>query len=180
MAGGASESAMTVPDVQWRTPQVGGICGGAGATTTAYLIGGQDVGVIAADGSQQVDVLVTRATAVAVGWAIGTAGRMTAPPVLAVVANSSDRWPVAVRQRLSMARANLGAPVLELGWCPPLAASDNPWELLATSVVAGEKWAATARRFRQALIAALIEAMSTRPRSPASETPLGPGRRTAS
>jgi hypothetical protein len=171
---------MSAPGGQWRSPEVGGISGGAGTTTVAYLIGGRDVGVIAADGSQQVDVLVTRTTAVAVGWAISTAGRMADAPVLAVVADSGDRWPAAVRQRLAMARSNLGVPVLELGWCPPLAASDNPWELLANSVVAKEKWAAAAGRFRQDLIAALIDAMSARRGDTDSTTPPSPIRRTAS
>ena len=171
---------MSAPEMRWRTPEVGGICGGAGTTKVAYLIGGRDVGVIAADGSQQVDVLVTRTTAVAVGWAIGTAGRMADVPVLAAVADSGDRWPAAVRQRLAMARANLDVPVLELAWCPPLAASDNPWELLATSVMAGEKWAAAARRFRQDLITALIEAMSARRGDSHSTTPRSPTRRTES
>jgi hypothetical protein len=171
---------MTSPEVQWRVPEVGAISGGAGATTVAYLIGGRDVGVIAADGSQPVDVLVTRASAVAVSWAIGTAGRMPDTPVLAVVADSGDKWPAVVRQRLAMARANLGAPVLELGWCSPLAASDNPWELLATSVVASERWAVTARRFRRDLIAALVEAMSARRDPEHSTTPPPSQRRTAS
>ncbi|WP_216892146.1 hypothetical protein [Nocardia alni] len=171
---------MSAPDAQWRTPEVGGISGGAGTTTVAYLIGGCDVGVVAADGAQQVDVLVTRTTAVSVGWAIGTAGQMVDAPVMAVVADSGDRWPAVVRQRLAMARDNLGVPVLELGWCAPLAASDNPWELLATSVVAGEKWALPARRFRQDLIAALIEAMSARRGASQPTTPPSSIRRTAS
>ena len=56
-----------------RQPVIGGIGGGVGTSMIASLIGGLDVGVVAGDGSQVVDVLVTESTASAVRAAIGAA-----------------------------------------------------------------------------------------------------------
>ncbi|MGW5317799.1 hypothetical protein [Nocardia thailandica] len=114
-----------------RGPIVGGIAGGVGTTTVAHLVDGIDVGVVDADGTRQVDVLVARSTAVSVNWAITTAKRMWERPILVVVAHGTGHWPAVVERRLKMAAANLDTPILRLPWASPLAASDNPWELLA-------------------------------------------------
>ncbi|MGW5453125.1 hypothetical protein [Nocardia sp. NPDC003979] len=146
-----------------RRPVIGGIAGGVGTTTVAHLLGGVDVGVIEANGTQHVDVLVTRATAVAVRWAIATAQKMPVRPVLVVVADSDGRWPSVVRRRLKMAAANLDTPVLRLGWLAPLAASDNPWGLLATGVFATDRkryrWAEVVREFRDELNRTVVTAL---------------------
>ncbi|MFB7878516.1 hypothetical protein ACFC06_24995 [Nocardia sp. NPDC056064] len=148
---------------QARRPVIGGIAGGVGTTTVAHLLDGIDVGVVEANGTQAVDVLVTRARAVAVSWAIATAQQMPVRPVLVVVADSEGRWPSVVRRRLKMAAANLDTPVLRLGWLSPLAASDNPWDLLATSVFATERkthrWAEVAREFCDELDHAVVTAL---------------------
>ncbi|PXX53895.1 hypothetical protein DFR70_12616 [Nocardia tenerifensis] len=146
-----------------RRPVIGGIAGGVGTTTVAHLLDGIDLGVIEANGTQSVDVLVTRATAVAVSWAICTAQKMPARPVLVVVAGSDGRWPAVVERRLKMAAANLATPVLRLPWFTPLPASDNPWDLLATGVFDADRktyrWAEPARRFRDELVHAVITAI---------------------
>ncbi|MGV9679136.1 hypothetical protein ACWDSJ_27975 [Nocardia sp. NPDC003482] len=146
-----------------RRPRVGGIAGGVGTTTVAHLLDAVDVGVVEANGTQGVDVLVTRATAVAVSWAIATAQKMPARPVLVVVAHGSGRWPAVVERRLKMAAAGLDTPVLRLGWVAPLAASDDPWGLLATGVFAPDRktyrWADPARRFRDDLVTAVLPAL---------------------
>ena len=58
-----------------------------------------------------------------------------------------------------MAAANLDTPVVRLPWFSPLAASDNPWDLLATGVFAADRrtyrWAEPARRFRDQLVPAV-------------------------
>lgn len=144
-------------------PVVGGIAGGVGTTTVAHLLNGIDVGVIEANGTQSVDVLVTRATAVAVSWAITTAHQMPTRPVLVVIADSEGRWPSVVQRRLKMAAANLNTPVLRLGWFSPLAASDNPWDLLTTGVFDADRktyrWAGPARKFRNELVQAVRTAI---------------------
>lgn len=147
-------------------PRVGGIAGGVGTTTVAHLMNGNDVGAIDANGSQPVEVLVTRATAVAVSWAIQTAQAMPVRPVLVVVACSADRWPTVVEQRLKMAETNLSTPVLRLRWCTQLAASDNPWDLLADAVAAEDRkkyrWSNQAREFQSQLIDAVKAILTAR------------------
>lgn len=147
-------------------PRVGGIAGGVGTTTVAHLMNGKDVGVIDANGTQPVEVVVTQATAVAVSWAIQTAQAMPVRPVLVVVACGGDRWPTVVEQRLKMAETNLSTPVLRLRWCTQLAASDNPWDLL-TDAVADEdrkkyRWSNQAREFRSQLIEAVKAILTAR------------------
>ncbi|MBC7300099.1 MULTISPECIES: hypothetical protein [Nocardia] len=146
-----------------RRPVIGGIAGGVGTTTVAHLLDGIDVGVIEANGTQAVDVLVTRATAVAVSWAIATAQQMLTRPVLVVVADSEARWPSVVQRRLKMAATNLDTPVLRLGWLSPLAASDNPWDLLSTGVFDADRktyrWAEPARKVRDELAQAVRTAI---------------------
>lgn len=149
-----------------RRPTVGGIAGGVGATTIAHLIDADDAGVIAATG-QRVDVLVTRSTAVAVTWAVQTAGDMKrngSTPVLVVVAHSPGSWPRVVEQRLRMAATNLDTEVLRLEWCHQLAAAENPWEVLADSVYAEDRrkyrWSDQARQFRDDLIDAVVGVLS--------------------
>ncbi|MGY4102036.1 hypothetical protein ACW2Q0_21170 [Nocardia sp. R16R-3T] len=157
-----------------RRPVIGGIAGGVGTTTVAHLLDGIDMGVIEANGTQSVDVLVTRATAVAVSWAISTAQKMPVRPVLVVVAGSEGRWPAVVERRLKMAATNLATPVLRLGWFSPLAASDNPWELLATGVFDADRktyrWADPARKFRDELVHAVIAAIERETTTAASDS----------
>ncbi|GGK68741.1 hypothetical protein [Nocardia camponoti] len=150
---------------QTRRPIVGGIAGGVGTTTVAHLVDGVDVGVVDAEGTRQVDVLVTRATAVAVNWAISTAKAMRTRPILVVVANSTGHWPAVVERRLKMAATNLSTPVVRLGWCSPLAASDNPWELLAEAAFhpdrKAHRWANDALECHIAVVKAVQERHST-------------------
>ncbi|WP_280471290.1 hypothetical protein [Nocardia cyriacigeorgica] len=161
-----------------RRPVVGGIAGGVGTTTVAHLLDGIDMGVIEANGSQCVDVLVTRATAAAVSWAIATAQRMPVRPILVVVAGSEARWPSVVERRLKMAAANLSTPVLRLPWFSPLAASDNPWELLATGVFDADRktyrWAEPARKFREELVPAVLALIEREPLTADSDSELEP------
>ncbi|MGF0320723.1 hypothetical protein [Nocardia fluminea] len=144
---------------QTRRPIVGGIAGGVGVTTTAHLIDGIDVGVVDAQGTRQVDVLVARATAVSVNWAIATAKLMRSRPIIVVVANSTGHWPAVVERRMKMAATNLSTPVIRLEWCSPLAASDNPWELLADAAFhpdrKAHRWANQALEAHIAIVTAV-------------------------
>jgi predicted secreted protein len=108
-----------------RPPLLGSVAGGVGATVLAALLQCEETGVVAADGSQPVDVLVCRSTARSVRDAIAIASRMRPAPVLAVVADCPQNAPSAVRHRLHMAGPNLPA-IVRVPWWGWLRDVDDP------------------------------------------------------
>ena len=144
-----------------RQPVIGGIGGGVGTSMIATLIGGLDVGVVAGDGSQVVDVLVTESTASAVRAAIGAAMAMPVRPVLVVVAHSPEGWSPPVRQRLKMCEPNLPG-VARVSWISALAGCDDPWTYVVEHVFAQKplKWALTTRKERGVILDAVTPLVS--------------------
>ncbi|EHI39058.1 hypothetical protein OPAG_08324 [Rhodococcus opacus PD630] len=139
-----------------RQPVVGGITGGAGTSMIAAMIDGYDVGKIAGDGTDVVDVLLTRSVDSAVKDAIAAATAMPVRPVLVVVAHSPERWPAPVTQRLKMAEPNLPG-VIHVSWISFLAGCVDPWSELVSGIYQQypPKWAAIARQERERIVAAV-------------------------
>jgi len=108
-----------------RPPLLGSVAGGVGASVLAALLQCTEAGVIAADGSQPVDVLVCRSTAHSVRDAIAVASIMRSSPVLAVVADCPQNTPSTVKHRLHMAGPNLAA-VVRVPWWGFLRDVDDP------------------------------------------------------
>jgi len=151
---------MTEPNVM-RAPVVGAVGGGVGATVLAALLECPDVGVVAGDGSQPVDVLVCRSTAHSVRDAVAVAARMGAAPVLAVVADCSHSPPSAVRHRLRMAEPNLG--IVAVPWWDWLRETDDPaahTTTLAANAAARSKPGKSVLAIRDQLVAAVTPLLS--------------------
>jgi len=145
-----------------RAPVVGAVGGGVGATVLAALLECAEVGVVAGDGSQPVDVLVCRSTAHSVRDAIAVAARMGAAPVLAVVADCSHSPPSAVRHRLRMAGPNLTG-IVAVPWWDWLRETEDPaahTTTLTAGAAARSKTGKSVRAIRDQLVAAVTPLLS--------------------
>ncbi len=141
-----------------QVPRVGGVAGGVGTTTVAALLQATDAGIITAQSTTPVQVLVCRSTASSVHAAVTLAARLPLSPVLVVVADCGDRPPSTVRHRLRMAEPNLAALVL-LPWWPSLREADDPATRVRT-VAWGEAAPTRSERSLPGVLDALVAAVT--------------------
>lgn len=141
-----------------QVPRVGGVAGGVGTTTVAALLQATDAGIITAQITTPVQVLVCRSTAASVQAAVTLAAGLPLSPVLVVVADCGDRPPSTVRHRLRMAEPNLAA-IVRVPWWPSLREADDPATRVRT-VAWGEAAPTRSERSLPGVLDALVTAVT--------------------